>query len=527
MKEHYSRYFLFFTILLILGSFFLVVSPVEAGADTDIAMELVPNTLQLSSSTEQTVMLVINNTSVNEISNLQVTYYPDSIIKINFITSFTNPIPPGGSLALQLHISRLATVLEKETIYIKVDFIEKSPQSEAEIHKIQILPLQITTVSEEKVADPLIITTFISNDTLQEKQTDSIIVNLKNSLTEPVEVQAIAPLVDSNITVTQIDNLPIVIAPGNGANVSFNVSINSEGAFQSGEYPILFTINGVTQYSQRQVQMTAVQTVTLGVVGESDLMKLLGIPSFLVLPGFLIVTTILVLYRLFSKKAYDNKAVAPEFWLAAISLSIGLFFIYKPLTFLLTKMQILSHERDFLSGYGLTDLLVVWIISILIGIVICVLYYLLKLIWQGIKRLAAYIFTFSGEESELDFLKKQTRRFQDFFVPQVEVISDTQTYRGWQVEYDDKAKTSVICSRLKLKWQSPFYEKKDQIKDLLQKKGFISQYQLVNLIEKAESSGQVQIKWDEMGETKRLIKITGVKKVTPVGNTESLIYIGD
>jgi hypothetical protein len=112
--------------------------------------------------------------------------------------------------------------------------------------------------------------------------------------------------------------------------------------------------------------VTTSHDINVAVLGESDLLKLVGVPSLLFLPGALLLITLsLCLSAGISsddRKKLLLQPTEPGFWVLAIGLSLVAAVIYPSLT------GFFGHERNYLASYGLEDFMYVFGWSILGGI---------------------------------------------------------------------------------------------------------------------------------------------------------------
>jgi hypothetical protein len=152
-----------------------------------------------------------------------------------------------------------------------------------------------------------------------------------------------------------------------GENQIFELSIKTMENASAGQYPLVIILKLYWQDGAQRIlgTLTTSQTVELGVFGESVILNAFAIPSFLVLPGFLIMGIWLGCRRLLT--AGTTEMPVRDFWIVAISLSIVAAKVYPYLTGILTGI-LTDHKRDYLQGYGLIDLVYVWTGSILFGL---------------------------------------------------------------------------------------------------------------------------------------------------------------
>lgn len=103
--------------------------------------------------------------------------------------------------------------------------------------------------------------------------------------------------------------------------------------------------------------------VTVGIPGVSEALQFLGIPSLLLLPGILAIITFTTIFALLTHRAaIDWKQ--PALLVIAVILSFAAASIYP----IVTRYGF-GIARDYLHGYDLSDVIYLWIGSILAGLI--------------------------------------------------------------------------------------------------------------------------------------------------------------
>ena len=118
--------------------------------------------------------------------------------------------------------------------------------------------------------------------------------------------------------------------------------------------------------SERAV-LSASHEVEIGVLGESEFLNLLGVPSLLLLPGFLLLITWRMLQSMLAASGAEGFRLKPkeaDFWAVAIALSLCFSFAYP----WLTETLLPEGRRDYLVAYGLQDLVYVYTAAIVLGL---------------------------------------------------------------------------------------------------------------------------------------------------------------
>lgn len=129
---------------------------------------------------------------------------------------------------------------------------------------------------------------------------------------------------------------------------------------------------------------SVVKTLTLqaSVFGESELLTALGLPSFLFLPGFLVLVAFRLIRASFGWPKHEHmpwsEAKSADFALVAITLSIVAALVYPLLT------DLIGPKRSYLNGYSIKDIVAVWAGAIIVGIA-------LSVAWRAVENAAAKV----------------------------------------------------------------------------------------------------------------------------------------
>lgn len=147
------------------------------------------------------------------------------------------------------------------------------------------------------------------------------------------------------------------VAPLSSQIISFPVKARSR--LTPGKKVLFYQVNLTVGGEART--FVASREIEVGVLGESEILKLLGVPSLFFLPGFLAVSVFQLLWRWKLWRPGGDDAVPLEegksgFWVVSITASLfitGLFLL---------------GRKDFFFYYGLNDLMVLWFTSLGIGV---------------------------------------------------------------------------------------------------------------------------------------------------------------
>jgi hypothetical protein len=146
--------------------------------------------------------------------------------------------------------------------------------------------------------------------------------------------------------------LPAEVLPGQTLDVIYGIQALSEVV--PGKYTLIAVADVTSEDGLTAVVRTTPQDLNIVVLGESDILKFLGIPSLLFLPGVLMLLT----WRLLRTKgkrdaitAYPIQANTAEFWILGVALSLLAALVYPWLTERIPDVG----RRNFVAAYGLLD----------------------------------------------------------------------------------------------------------------------------------------------------------------------------
>jgi hypothetical protein len=144
------------------------------------------------------------------------------------------------------------------------------------------------------------------------------------------------------------------------------IEVEAQKRVQPGKHVVAFTIQMAFGTSGHVLTRNAVltQIVDVGVLGEAVILKILSVPSFLLIPGILALITWGLLWKwglLKLKKdkgdflpdsAQDPKSA--QFWVIAVTISMLVIMGYR------------FYQPGILTAYGLVDFVYLWFLSVLI-----------------------------------------------------------------------------------------------------------------------------------------------------------------
>lgn len=195
-------------------------------------------------------------------------------------------------------------------------------------------------------------------ENLTDRMGDTLFLEVQSKVPFPV---AVAPPRGTGPGFLKIKSLQadtIRIEPG--SSVLLRMSLKTSRRVRPGAHIVGFTVPlswSEADAPLRSAELQAFHTVQVGVLGESDILTLLAVPSFFLLPGFL----------LLSAAAFVLKTGGVEDWIPSDPKTTDFWIV--GITFSLLASVVLSEAgmRYLALGYGVADLARVWFASVFLG----------------------------------------------------------------------------------------------------------------------------------------------------------------
>ncbi len=254
---------------------------------------------------------------------------------------------------------------------------------------------------------------------------------VSNSASVPITLTEVVVNKPEFVTMTAPAKIqaPLRLAPQEA--VALEYTFASADRVQAGKHTLVFVTNVTWERGAQPMHatLTTPYKFTVGVLGESEILTALGVPSFLLLPGFLLVVAFRFLQtRVHPKSASPLELKSPEFWLIAILLSGLAAPVYTWLT-----------ARDYLSAYGLRDIVLVWSGSVFLGA-------LAWSVWYGGKRCIRSVWLRNvptENDDELQTIQKLAGRKMGFALEQAQIKISGQTQRVFILEPERASRVKV------------------------------------------------------------------------------------
>ena len=497
--------------LVLLGVFLLVLLVFNSAyaAGGGVTIQFTPDSLEILPGGEATTNLLITNSSSSEIKNIRLDYDEPEQAALEVMPKSLDSLPAGNSAAIQVKIKNTSDFSSPKKVYFQISYQFQSAPDAAESTAIQFVPLTLNPAAI--TAAVLKVSAATSGEEISETQPGDIYLSIENDSSQNAEINQIktdcskcgVENPENEVSIQTDQEFPIKLAPYDSILVHYRVILKGQSAVKPGKLLTAFNIEAYLPESKREISAALSQTVTLGVMGESEIVKLLGIPSLLFLPGFLMLATMILMAKVLPIKR-NGTQILPEvftlvsdakniyFWLISISLSILCVYFYPKITSGLAVIGWVSGSRNLLVGYGLTDLFVLWVGSVLVGFLIIVI---IRLVFEILlQRENALLIT--GSEEVIEFLQKLAGKGESITQRLVQYKIGTAEYKGFlYTETLIGTQKDWLFPYIFIDWMDASYNKKQEIASLLDSRKKGSFKRLVWLLTEEIKKGTVRIKW--------------------------------
>ncbi len=381
-------------------------------APPEVSLTIAPATVQLASGETTRVWVIARNASTSTLQIVSLTWLADAAVTIDVETTPGSTVGPNASQTWTARVTRAKDSAGTGQAAFRLDYVwtdstnRSVPGSTTASLEIQERP----TEAVDKVVEFRIETGL---GALEEPRQGNVYLVVSNLASVPLTVTRISASAPDFIQITpQAFSSSVTLSPQTSR--AFTATVLAGSSVQVGKHAILFEVFVEWNRSGRSWSGSVIRshTVELGVLGESDIVKLVGAPSFLLLPGFLVVATYLLLHnRILPRKPIQLDVKTPDFWILAVSLSILAIALYGLFT-----------GRNVLARYGLSDILNMWTGAIVVGLVIWA-------IALTYRRQVAHTQIPSESDLPIDVLRKLANNKLGFYLPQVDVLAGQQTRR--------------------------------------------------------------------------------------------------
>lgn len=492
-------------ILITASSFVHAVLPRSALAESsELTVEVIPASVGLHPEGKVKTLVIVRNPTKDTVHNVRLGWLPHTGIKMMVETSAPEVLAPQDVFTRVLSLSREGGVQTSVTIPIRVDYTRKAEDGSKVVSCVAVSPLKVEYLKPEIVDRLVEVQPKMSPSTVNEKSPGKLYLIIKNISNMNISVKDVSSSGPEflNIKPNAKDSRRVSLMPLESCTITADITVI--GAVQSGKHLILFTVPLEWKKAGHVHRGNAVATheVEVGIPGVSEILTLLGVPSFLVLPGFLMLVVAGQLWKLCMPADKIDKfpfaVKSPEFWLLAITLSGAMAWVYPEATRVLCE-----RPRDYLKGYDLTDVVYIWSTSILFGAVVMEA---ITRIWK--LKLRKYP---SEKDDPIGLLKKLHRQGLGVCLKKV-LVKDKELFllEPW----DPKKETFWVGSSIIVRWTNNIEELEKKVEREL--KGNAAT--LAGLLTEGQEKKALEVSW-QGGKGPQLVNKTDIVQITEFATT--------
>ncbi len=345
-------------------------------AADSVRLDLNPKAVQVAPGEASQVILLVQNDGSSALSQVKLHWSSDLALTVTPQQSLPGIIAAHAAVALPVNVRRASQGRGVGTLSFWISWIgQPEAGSGAAVASLDVQDRSYLTI--DKLAT---IRLESAVDHLDENQSAQLYVIVTNISSVPVTISGMQPFSPRFIRLILAGSDPksdsCKTALLAAAPPPFKVSETVLQPQQSSTFPVIACVTDqavagsqrvvieadlkwVENGAERTGSLSVAQTLPVTIFGESDLLKLVGVPSFLFLPGFLFLTSFHSLWKQVYPRTQAPAAVtASETALLSVSISFVSALVY----------PLMAH-RSYLQGYGVRDVMNVWFGSIMAAII--------------------------------------------------------------------------------------------------------------------------------------------------------------
>ena len=410
--------------LLVIGSVGALTA--TAAESQEFALQVFPTSVEIPYGGEATVLVVLQNTGAALLDAAHVSTFSNPPLQVKIEPTESRPVPAHGIITWTAHVSTGKLKAASGSVYFRVDFTRQAKEGEPPTSALPVIAVASSTITSQtlqSLADVIEVKTESTIESLNSKRPGILYLSLKNKTNVPITVGkatvkspawvqvnaegSTTPKASPTPGVRTIEVMQkeLVLDPYASRMLAYDVE--ADVRVTPGKQLLVFEVPLSWEKEGLMQKATAVasQQIDVGVFGESAILAALGVPTFLFLPGFLIITTIGLLWKLGKPESEKSKfpltGNTPDFYVVSITLSMLAFCAYPWITGLVEGVR-----RDLTEAYGLEDVVRVWFGCVGFGLLVVGFY----ISYETVARYTRSLHEFSTDDDELTFLQKLGRK---------------------------------------------------------------------------------------------------------------------
>jgi hypothetical protein len=362
-----------------------VVAPAATvtAADPPIVVTVNPSSVPLTPGATASGVVVITNNGISPAAKVHIDpLVVDSSVMVTMpVTDVT--VPCGGSYHLAFTLTRHGEGSGQDvSIFFESSYAMPVPGSAATLPEVVITAMTVKAVASPTIIEAKIVS---SAETINENRPGDAVLVITNpretnlhvesmdvSAPASVDVDVGCPNGKQHANAGTTTPLPCPMTIGPRSDQIVHLLLNPTSSVQPGPRTLVISVQATNPDIGQSAGAVANQAFTVEVFAESDILKTLGIPIFLLLPGVVVVVTAwFLITKLIPWKPpipegslVDTLTKATPTALLSLAVSLAIAFAYPTLT-----THFWPHaERNYLKAYGFNDFYYVFVYSFAIAL---------------------------------------------------------------------------------------------------------------------------------------------------------------
>jgi hypothetical protein len=348
----------------------------DPGYDSKIQAEILPSSIELPpGGNVATAILILRNIANFDITNIRVMTTADESLTIQSIPPLEEPRALSGRGEISWVMKLSST---HGSPHGPLNLVVTYTQTEAgkPRGKITTTRLDIARRDGEEI---VAVKVSPETDSIDQQHPRKVFLFVTNKTDRSIKIKGINFRGPKFLEVKEWGDNKNITNPivAGQQTIAIPVDLTASSRVEPGKHTIAYAVSyefigsnlesGVLSDDQltNSGEVVVSQTMDVGILAESAILKVLEVPSIFFMPGFLAVVTWSILWSWGvlepegSRKKFPDELVPkpsnPQFWVVSITVSIILIACY-----------ILFYNHHFLNIYGLRDILILWFISVVI-----------------------------------------------------------------------------------------------------------------------------------------------------------------
>lgn len=473
----------------------------------NVEIEVIPDTIKLTPHVEAKALAIVRNKSATSLKNIRLSWLSDSTLKLSIEPPASKNLVPGGELVWVLSCKDEGRGFTSRDVYVKCDFVWNRNTTSESVPGVVYSTLSVESSAPEasaQIADVQVNTVL---ESLMEHKPGIIYLTIKDTADFPIEITKIMSRGPEFIKFNEVNLFSVkTIKPGE--TYVFPIKIEATESVRPGKHLLLFDVNlNLIKDDHRWTRnIIATQEIEVGIFGEAEILVAIGVPSFLILPGFLMLLTLGLLWKHIAPQTeFKLKLDTPNFWFVAITLSLLTAIAYPLVT------GWIGVSRNYLEGYGLGDVVRVWFGSIIFS---ALAYLVVAVAINQGNHLLSWFLSWkrnriipTENDDAINILTKLQRQKLKIKLKRIKVNIKGNVQNAYLLEDKKEGQQEIwIGPRIKISWKdSAKKEFKEKVNAHLGEKSSLKP--LIKLLKKGKKQDCLNVDWTPIE------KIKGPKRV--------------